>query len=237
MDRCNNLDLLINGEPLTAYGGKTLLDYSIGPTPMDSAVYQGVNRTNWTLLKNFFGLRPVTLTIVYAAPTLHQAKVNRSRVNSIFANQCELFIPGDGFYYTVYCKDFGTEERIGEGDGEAKIKSTYSFEGIRHGEFKSVTIPAGGSVWCDGTMPYTACRLTVTVEVPQLDDYILGGAAFSNVLDGDVLCFDGITGAVTKNGQNYANKTQWVHFPALVPGENVIESSDPVLVEFAPAYI
>lgn len=236
MSKCNDYDLLINGEPLTAYGGKTLLDYSIGPTQMDSAVFQGVNRTNWTMLKSFFGLRAVNLTIIFSAPSMHQAKINRSRVNAIFRNQCELYIPGDGFYYTVYCKDFGNEELIGECDLEAQIKSTYKFEGIRHGDLQRVTVPAGGSVWCQGTMPCSSARLTVTVGASAAS-YSLGGAVFSDVSAGDVLCFDGINSAITRNGVNYAGSVQWVHFPALIPGENIIESADPVLVEYAPAYI
>lgn len=233
---CNQLDVMINGEPLTVYGGRALLDYSIGATPMDSAIFQGVNRTNWNLLKSFFGLRSIKLSIVFSAHDLHTAKVNRSRFNAAVREKFELYIPDDGFYYTVYCKDFGTEELVGEGDREAQIKSTYELEGIRHDLLQSVLVPVGQTLWCDGTMPYTDAKLTVTVGTSAAS-YQLGGATFKTVTAGDVLVFDGINGAITKNGENYAGSVEWVHFPALTPGANTITALDPVTVEFAPAYI
>jgi hypothetical protein len=87
-------------------------------------------------------------------------------------------------------------------------------------------------------MPYTDARLTVTAKSAAAS-YTLGGAVFQNVAAGDVLCFDGINGAITKNGTNYAWSVQWVHFPALVPGENVIPAAaeDNVIVQFSPAFI
>jgi hypothetical protein len=85
-------------------------------------------------------------------------------------------------------------------------------------------------------MPFSAARLTATVGASAAE-YTLGGAVFSNVTAGDVLCFDVINSAVTRNGVNDAGNTEWVHFPALIPGENTIEAADPVLVEFSPAYI
>jgi hypothetical protein len=203
---------------------------------MDNAIFQGVNRTNWVMLKSYFGLRPITLTIVFTGPSLHMAKINRSRFNADVQKQCELYIPGDGFYYTAYCKSFGAEELIGEGNTEAQIKSTYSFEGIRHDEPQIVTVPVGGSVWCYGTMPYTAARLTATVGTSAAS-YQLGSATFKNVTAGDVLVFDGINGAVTRNGVNYAGNVEWVNFPALTPGENTITAPDPVVVEYAAAYL
>ena len=236
MNLCEQLDVLVNDKPLTEFGGRALLDYSIGATPIDSAIFQGVNRTNWNMLKSFFGLRPITLTIVFTAQTLHMAKVNRSRFNAEVQKQCELYITGDGFYYTAYCKSFGNEERIGEGNAEAQIKSTYEFEGIRHDTPQIITVPVGGTVWCYGTMPYTAARLTATVGASAAS-YQLQGATFKDVVAGDVLVFDGINGAITRNSVNDAGSAEWVNFPALTPGENAITAPDPVIVEFAAAYI
>jgi hypothetical protein len=231
-------DLLINGQPLAYYGGKSLLDYSIGGTPLDNSIFHGVNRTNWTMMKSYTGLRPITLTIVFSAPTLHAAKMARSMFNAAVHGKCEIYIPDDGFFYTAYCKDFGAEELAGIGEKEAQIKSSYEFEGIRHGNPEAVTVPGGDSVYCRSTMPYTDARLTVTAKSAAAS-YTLGGAVFQNVAAGDVLCFDGINGAITKNGANYAGSVQWVYFPALVPGENVIAAAaeDNVLVEFSPAFI
>ncbi|MBO5976363.1 MAG: hypothetical protein J6P94_04235 [Oscillospiraceae bacterium] len=230
------LDMMIDGVPLTSFGGRLLLDYTIGGSPMDNAIYHGVNRTNWIMLKSRFGLRELSLNIVFTGRTLYECKLNRSRFNAAVRERCELYIPGDDFYYTAYCKDFGSEERIGEGDAEAQIKSSYEFEGIRHGLAVAVTIDGGDSVWCDGTAPFSDARLTATVGTTGTN-YTLGGAVFSSVTAGDVLVFDGIDCKITKNGVNCAGSVEWVHFPALIPGYNTIACADPVTVYFAPAYL
>lgn len=236
MDELTNCGLLVNGKPLSWYGGAALLDYSIGETTLDVETFQGVNRTSWRLLKSIFGRRPVKITVIFTGETLHAAKLQRSKFNAAVFGRCELFISDDGFYYDCVCQNNGPEILVGVGEREAKIKSDYQFTGIRRDALATINVPAGGSFFCRSTMPFTDCRLTATVGASAAS-YTLGGAVFSNVSAGDVLVFDGINGAITKNGQPYAASVSWVDFPSLTPGQNTNDAADAVTVGYYPSYI
>lgn len=228
--------LLVNGKPLSEFGGAALLDYTIGETPLDNSVFQGVNRTSWHLLSSIFGRRVITLNIVFEGETLHEAKVQRSKFNSEVSGKSELYIADDGFYYTVACDSTGSEEVAGIGEKTAQIKSSYKFSGIRHDKLEKIVVPAGGSLLCRSTMPYTDAKLTVTVG-SAASSYSLGGATFGAVAANDVLVFDGINGKITKNGSNAAASTNWLDFPRLVPGKNTLMALDAITVEYYPTYI
>ena len=236
MDKCKFYDCVVNGKPLATYGGASLLDYSIGETPVTPDTFQGMNRTSWNLLENMFHMRDVSLTVVFEADDLRTAKLNRSALNSVLFNKADLFIPDDGFHYDCICTSTGAEELVGIGNKTAQIKSKYSFKGIRRDSLKTVTLPAGATLYCLSTMPLTDCKLTATVGTTAAS-YTLGGAVFSSVTAGDVLVFDGIDGKITKNGSNYAASVSWFQFPQLTPGENTITCLDTVTVEYYPTYI
>ena len=229
-------DCTVNGKPIATYGGASLLDFSIGETPVDASIFQGVNRSNWNLLKNIYSMREIRLTVVFEAEDLRQAKLNRSALNSVLFKKTELFIPYDGFHYTVICTSTGAETTIGIGEKTAQIKSEYTFKGIRHDDLKTVTLASGATIYCLSTMPFTDCRLTATVGTSAAT-YQLGGATFKNVSAGNVLVFDGIDGKITKNGVNEAANVTWIDFPSLVPGPNTITCPDAVTVQYAPTYI
>lgn len=235
-DKCKFHDCTVNGKPLATYGGAALLDYTIGETVVEPATFQGINRTNWNLLKNIYGTRDITLTVVFEAEDLRQAKLNRSALNSVLFDKAELFIPDDGFRYTVICTSSGAETLIGIGTKSAQLKSIYTFKGIRHDALQTITLTPGATLYCLSTMPFTDCRLTATVGTSAAT-YLLGGATFNTVTAGNVLVFDGIDGKITKNGVNYAANVTWLDFPSLVPGPNTISCIDNVTVEYAPTYI
>lgn len=234
--KCKFRDCTVNGIPLATYGGAALFDYSIGETPVSPEMFQGVNRTSWNLLKNIFLLREIALTVVFSAPDLRTAKLNRSALNRVLFDKADLFIPDDGFHYEAICTSTGAEELVGIGDQSAMVKSRYTFKGLRRDELKTVTLQSGESLFCVSTMPFTDCRLTATAST-DAESYTLGGAVFSGVSAGDVLVFDGIDGKITKNGVNAAASVSWVDFPQLTPGENAIPCADPVTVEYYPSYI
>ena len=228
------MDILINGIPLASYGGAALLGYTIGETEYKPETLQGLNRTNWILMHNQFGMREIRLEIVFKGPTIHAAKTNRSRLHSVLFGPVELSIIEDGFTYHAICTKMGNEERIGEGGGEGQIKAEYTFEGIRHDPMVTIDVTAGGSIFCLSTMPYTDCRLTA---VSTGTSFNLGGAVFSNVQANDVLVFDGINKTVTVNGLNHALNTSFIHFPSLVPGENtILATGGTVTVEYEPCF-
>jgi hypothetical protein len=157
-------------------------------------------------------------------------------LNSALFDKADLYIPDDGFHYDVYCTSNGAETLIGIGKKTAQIKSEYRFKGIRRDALQTVVLPAGNTLYCRSTMPFTDCRLTATAGTSG-SNYQLGGAVFASVSANDVLVFDGIDGKITKNGVNYAASVNWLDFPSLVPGPNTIACADAVTVEYAPAYI
>lgn len=235
-DKCKFYDCVVNGRPLATYGGASLLDYSIGEAPVTPETFQGLNRTSWNLLKNKFAMRELSLTVVFDAPDLRTAKLNRSALNSALFDKADLYIPDDGFHYDIICTGTGAEELIGIGEKNAQVKSRYTFKGIRRDDLKTVTLQSGEPLYCLSTMPFTDCRLTATAGAAGTG-YQLGGAVFTSVAAGDVLVFDGIDGKITKNGQNAAASVSWVTFPQLTPGTNLIECADAVTVEYFPTYI
>lgn len=236
MDRCTFHDCTINGVPLATFGGASLLDYTIGETPVDASTFQGINRTSWNLLKNTFQMRDIKLTVVFEGPDLREAKRNRSALNSVLFDRVELFIPDDGFHYSAICTSSGAETLVGIGEKTAQVKSEYTLKGIRHDNLIRATIANGEKLYCLSTMPFTDCRLTATVGADAAT-YQLGGATFADVEAGDVLVFDGIDGKITRNDANDAANVSWVDFPQLTPGGNEFTCPDTVTVEYEPTYI
>ena len=236
MDNCKFHDCMVNGNPLASFCGASLLDYTIGETALTPATFQGINRTSWNLLKNLFGMRDITLTIIFEGRDLRAAKLNRSAFNGLIFDQVDLFIPDDGFHYDAICTSTGTEILVGIGNETAQVKSDYHFKGIRRDALKKVNVPTGKTLYCLSTMPVTDCRLTAIVG-EDAEEYTLGEATFADVEVGDVLVFDGIDGKITKNGNNYAASVSWVNFPQLTPGANEITCADTVTVEYYPTFI
>lgn len=237
MESRTELDIIVNGKPLTSFGGSALLDYAIGAVEMDTDTFQGINRSNWLILQQRRYLRPVEITIIFRGKDLHDAKMQRSRFNGEITGKAELYIPDDGFYYDVYCTSMGAEEIVGQGDADAAIKSRYAFRGVRRGALISQIVEPGGTLYCQSTMPLTDCRLTAKATLGSTAT--LDGATFSGVSANDVLVFDGLDCAVTKNGTNCAATASWLKFPQLAPGENTIAATGTgaVTVEYYPVYL
>ena len=184
-------------------------------------------------------MRAITVTIIFTANTLNAAKVNRSHLNSRMFGKFELFIPDDGFYYTCFCQDFGQEELVGIGDSTAQIKSTYKLIGIRHGELITVNaVPVNNWFNYQPSLaaPYADCRITATVGSAASTFYMQTGY-FSNVVAGDVLVFDGLTGKISKNGATSNLNVSFNRFPFLLKGINQIHLSGPAEIAYYPVYI
>ncbi len=167
MDNFGMCGLLINGTPLDTYEGAALLDYSVGETSIKNETFQGINRSTWHLLKSIYGLRKITLTIVFTGPTRRAVTLQRSKLNGALFGASELYISDDGFFYDVTVESCGPEILVGEGEREVKIKSEYTFTGTRRDALVSETIPGGEKIFCKSTMPFTDARLKTTVGGTQ----------------------------------------------------------------------
>ena len=85
------------------------------------------------------------------------------------------------------------------------------------------------------TLPHTDCKITVTVS-QDYATYKVGTVTFSDVHAGDVLVVDGLDKRILINDAPAAQKAEWIRFPSLVPGENIIACNDTVTVEYYPVY-
>ena len=188
MDNFGMCGLLINGVPLDTYEGAALLDYSIGETSIKNETFQGINRSTWHLLKSIYGLRKITLTIVFTGPTRRAVTLQRSKLNGALFGASELYISDDGFFYDVTVESCGPEILVGEGEREVKIKSEYTFSGTRRDALVSETIPGGGKIFCKSTMPFTDARLKTVVGSTQPKTFTGSVVSFekypTNVLTG-----------------------------------------------------
>lgn len=241
-------DVTLNGDPLQNYGALSLLDYSIGETPLEVDSFTGKNRTTTRLLDVRFLARQIELGLVFYGATLREAKLQRSRFNGAIFGDFTIYIPDDGFYYHCYPDSFGEEKLVGIGDGEAAISARIRCHGFRQDSARQVVLQRGDVLYCPSTMPRTDCKLTVT-STHTTTRYFFGGGIFQDVTSGDVLLFDGIAGKIQKNGADYAGKVTWTNFPFLRPGENTVYAydyesiqpeipySDAVTVEYSPTYI
>lgn len=228
----NTEKIYINGVDIAVYGAKALRGVKVGGTSIKNDYFQGRNRTHYTLMDTTFGLKPVSFTLVYSSASLHTAMENRSQLESILFDGCEILLD-DGFYYRCMLDNIGEASINGVDGYGVLVQVTYKLSGIQHDPL--VTIADGSSFTASGTMPRMDCRLTVTVSEDS-EAYELDGAVFENVVAGDVLVFDGILKRFLKNGAPTTAK-EWISFPTVQKGLNSFIANDTVSVEFYPCYI
>lgn len=222
----------INGTPLSSFSA-VLQDFSVSAVQVTSSQWQGVNRTNFTLLKQQFGLRSITLSVGVFGQSFADAAIMLSKLNLALWGKADITLP-DGFsYFCVLDGSGDAPERVGPGTGETGLIASFSLTGYRHGPIITTT---GPTVYCPSTTPQTDCILSVTVGAAA-DSYTLGGATFPNVTQGEQLVFDGINKRILRNGAPVAAGVEWINFPYLTPGENAVSAADPVTVQFYPCYM
>lgn len=222
----------INGTPLSAFSA-VLQDFSVGAAEITSSYWQGVNRTNFALLKQQFALREISVSVAVFGDTYPDAALMLSKLMGALWGKVDISLP-DGFsYFCVLSDAADAPERVGPGTGQTGLIATFTLVGYRHGPMVTTT---GPSVWCPSTTPQTDCILSVTVG-SAADSYALGGATFPDVTQGEQLVFDGINKRILRNGAPGAAGVEWINFPYLTPGQNTVAAADPVTVQFYPCYL
>lgn len=217
----------INDKSLCEYGGFLTTGYKVSGCELDVTVLQGRNRTSLGLLHASPGLKKLTVPIVFRGRSSEDVSCKKSMFEQLIFGKNELIME-DGLLYTAVLSSIGNAEFI----GTKAIKTEYVFTAVRHGNYVKKN---GNTVYCDSTLPYTDCILTVTVSKDSTN-YKVGSVTFENVTAGEVLTVDGINGRILVNGTPAAERADWIEFPKLVPGENTIQCDDELTVEFYPAY-
>ncbi|MFR4340048.1 MAG: hypothetical protein DBX91_14050 [Subdoligranulum variabile] len=222
----------IGGHDPEAYGAKLQQDYTIGGTAVTNTIFQGRNRTHYTLLAGVFGRKPITFTLTYQGRTERACALLRSQVESWMWGKVELYMP-TGFWYTSTLTSIGDATREGVDGVQVLMHVQYSFEGIQHDPLITV---AGESFENPGTLARSDCLVETTVSAAA-STYQLAGATFQNVTAGEKLTVDGINGRLLRNGAPATGNVTFVRFPYVVPGHNSLTALDPVTVQFYPCYI
>ena len=228
-------DIMVNGFPLSKWGGKSHLDYTIGESAITTNYFLGKNQTNWITLDKTFGLRTIKIKITFTGSDLHEAKMRRSRFNAELYGKseaitgrtdsmAELFIPDDGFYYSVMLTNCGAEELIGIGQREAQVRSTYTFSGFRHmplvtyGPLTYAQL-ISSKISCDSTIPFTNYK--ISAHYNGSGSFTMWNGRFNNLPNQDNLCvLDGIDKKITVNGVNWSANFDFDSWPRFTPGEN-----------------
>lgn len=226
-----DLDVYVNGEALSTYGA-VVESFKVGPTQITNEVFQGRNRTGFNLLSSTFGRREIAVNLFYKAKDRRTITLMKSHVDALLFGKLELALP-DGFLYSSVLTNAGEMQILGVQDNEVIALCSYTFEGVRHDPLVTVT---GNTVFCLSTMPKTDCRLTCTAS-QAYTSILIDTVTITNVSAGDVLVVDGINGRILQNGGPCAGNMSFLHFPALVPGENVLSCPETLTVDFYPAYI
>lgn len=248
-------DIIINGWPLSRWNAESHLDYVIGDVPITNDLFQGINSSDFIMLKKTVGMRTIKINITFNGRDLHEAKVLRSKFNyEAFgkANQAgrnvdgkiELYIPDDGFYYSVTLEKYGNEELVGIGSRNAKVKSEYTFKGFRRGPFVSLGPYSYSDInltrfYCESTVPFTDIKISASKS--GSGSLSIMSCVFTQLPSGsNFVVLDGINKKMTVNGQNWAGKVQFGNWPIFVPGENVVSvgvGGYDAYVEYYPTYL
>lgn len=135
------MDAKINNKLFSVFGARLLQSYVAGGTPVENHFFHGVNRSNWAQLKTYFGLRPITLTVIFEGSDLATVTLHKSQLDAELFGKCELLIP-DGFYYDCHAVTLGDAEVLADSEDGALLQAEYALEGIRHGAKQTISLPA-----------------------------------------------------------------------------------------------
>ncbi len=226
----DNATMHINGVNIADYG--VLVEkMKVGAIQTDNTVYQGVNRTNFNVLDTIQYMRSITISLFYTAPTRRELALIKSKIDNMLNGKLELWLP-DGFFYTSYLVSAGEENILGVERNKVIALCSYQFKGIRHDKLETVE---SNTVICKSTVPRTDCRLTCTAS-QNYEELQIDTVTIKNVTAGDVLVVDGINGRILQNGALCAGNMSFIHFPYLVPEQNVLECDEDLTVEYYPTY-
>lgn len=231
----DNATMHINGVNIADFG-VLVEQLKVGAIENQQQVYQGVNRTNFNVLDTVQYMRAINISLFYAAPTRRELALIKSKIDNMLVGKLELWIP-DGFYYTAYMVSAGEEQYLGVENNKVIALCPYQFKGIRHDELETIqtSVLADNKVFCKSTVPKTDCRLTCTAS-QNYASLQIDTVTIKNVTAGDILVVDGITGRILQNGGLCAGNMSFIHFPSLVPGENILNCPEDLTVEYYPTY-
>lgn len=217
----------VNGEPIERYGAKLRMEYKASGYELENSAFKGRRRSSFVLLNSSVGFKTLTLPLVFVGCDAHDVEQKKSLFEMLLYGKNEL-VMDDGYMYSVYLSQIGDSTH----PNPQMIEIEYTLIGVKHGPL--VTVQAN-TIYCDSTLPHTDCILTATIGQTG-SNYQMGTVTFPQVTQGEVLTVDGINKRILVDGAPAADRAEWITFPSLSPGKNIIACDDPLTVEFYPVY-
>lgn len=218
----------INGINETTLHARLLRDYRISGSKIKSEYWQGRNRSQFALLSQSFGLKEISMTVVFDGRDAEEVALHKSEFDATLWGKFEIYMP-NGFTYSAILDDAGELEYMGNERGKAK----YQLVGIQHKPLVTVTsIP----FTCSSTVPFTDCIITATATATSGS---IGDVDFAGLTIGDIITIDGINKRLLVDGVDAATKFDWIDFPSLTRGTNTLTSTgvSGLTVQFYPTYL
>ena len=199
----------INGISEDLLHAKLLRDYRIGASPVKSEYWKGRNRSQFALLSQSFGLKEISMTVVFDGQDAKEVALRKSEFDAALWGKFEIYMPNE-FTYSAILDDAGELEYMGNERGKAQ----YKLVGIQH---KPLVTVSAGTFTCGSTVPLTDCIITATATAASGS---IGDVDFAGVTIGDIITIDGIDKRLLVNGVDAATKFTWIDFPSLPRGVN-----------------
>lgn len=218
----------INGHEMSSKGIFIAPGYSVTSAPISRSVYSG-GCASYVATKAKIGLKTLKLPVRIVQETTDKADSIRSWMLSVcLESKVDVALP-NGKRYVAALTDTGKVEKFAEG----VLDFALEFTGYQRGELVTAQTP---NVMCFSTVPETPYKITATVATAG--SFTMAGVTFTGCAVGDVLVIDGITGKVTKNGNAMdISKTDFLKFPALLPGKNTVSCTVAATVEYYPIFM
>jgi hypothetical protein len=220
--------MYLNGRSLEEYGGNLEESYSVSGVDVTCNQVKGNHGGSLILLNQRFGLKEIRLPLVFNGSDPHTVRERYSQFcRNCIGGKKEMVLPDERQYTAVLTK-IGREEWITENDMAVEV----IFSGYCHGPLQSVR---SNVVYCMSTLPVTDCifRVTVSQAAPS---YQVGSVTFRGVSAGDRLVADGMNKRILINDAPAAQRADWIRFPVLASGRNMVVCKDVPIVEYYPVY-
>lgn len=227
--------MYVNGVDIYQSVEALVQSYKVSATQVTNNAYQGKDSTDFNVLSTIRGMRTITVTLFYKARDQHGLALRKAEIDNLLSTgKLDLYLP-DRFHYAAYLTAAGEEALLGVEGQEMIATSTYTFQGIRHGDLQTLTIQSGTGFICESLIPLTDCRITCTASQAYASLQI-GSVTVTDVDQDDVIVVDGIQKRILQNGAPCAGNMSFVNFPKLVPGLNEIDCPEQITVEYYPTY-
>ena len=218
----------INGKDIKRYSALLLKGFTIGTSPVETSYFRGRNRSSYNLISQTFGLKTISLGIMFTGETREKIAINKSFFDLELVGDLDIYLD-NGYFYKCVLSSSGELEY----DGNNYARAYYEFIGTQH---KALVTVKSSTFSCSSTVPFTDCIITGTATATS---GTIGDITFSGATIGKVIVVDGINKRFLHDGSPAAQKFVWVNFPALTPKENAIATTglSGVTIQYYPTFM